>query len=232
MQERTDTVQDKMENLTASAGSFMIKLMQELYPIPRSLTGQGVLDTLAIIRREIPELEIYSIESGANVFDWIIPREWNVNEAWILDPSGNIVCDFRDNFLHLVGYSDNVSGRFSLNELQKHLFSREDLPTAIPYVTSYYDDFWGFCLSHSNREALQLGTYTVKIDVEKKPGHLHFADLVLPGDLKDEILLSTYICHPNMANNELSGIVLAVALYKFLSEIPNRRYTYRIVFCS
>ncbi|MDC1522381.1 DUF4910 domain-containing protein [Planktomarina temperata] len=213
-----------------NAGSFMVNLMRELYDFPRSLTGQGVIDTLSVITREMPELQIHSVKSGTTIYDWEVPNEWNVNEAWIRDPQGNIVCDFRDNCLHLVGYSMSINGTFGLHELQSHLYSRDDLPSAVPYVTSYYKDTWGFCISDSLRKTLVEGPYEIKIDVDKKPGLMHFADLVLPGNEKNEILLSTYICHPNMANNELSGITLAISLYKYLSSLPTRRYTYRFVF--
>lgn len=212
-------------------GYAMHNLARRLWPINRSLTGAGVRTTLAMLRdEELPDLQIYEIPSGTQAFDWVVPREWEVRNAWIRTPDGRIICEFRENNLHLVGYSIPVHKTLSLGELQTHLFSKPELPTAIPYVTSYYKDFWGFCLTHAERESLQEGDYEVMIDSRHFDGHLTYGELIIPGETQQEVLLSTYICHPSMANNELSGPVVTTFLARWLRELSSRRYTYRIVF--
>lgn len=207
----------------------MYSLAQELWPIGRSLSGPGVRETLRILGRELPNLELGRFKSGEKAFDWTVPKEWTVNSARLIDPLGRVVCDYAENNLSLVGYSVPVLGEFKLDALQNHLFSLDQQPEAIPYVTSYYGENWGFCLSHENREALVEGVYSVEIDTELVDGNLDFAELVVPGKSSREVLFSTYICHPSMANNELSGPVLAVALAKYVAERrPN--YTYRFLF--
>ena len=210
-------------------GDKIYGLMQELFPICRSLTGDGVRHTLERIAQEIP-LSVYEVPSGTQVFDWNIPDEWNPLSAWIETPSGERICDFSENNLHLLNYSTPFEGEVSLEELKKHIYTRPDLPDAIPYVTSYYERRWGFCMRHSDFEALQPGKYRVMIDVKLGAGSLTYADLVLPGDIEDEILFSTYICHPSMANNELSGPALTAYLAKYLMAKKHRHYTYRFVF--
>lgn len=206
----------------------MHTLATRLFPIGRSLTGNGVRETLAILQEHIP-LTIHEVPTGTKAFDWTVPKEWNVQEAYIVDPSGKRIADYAANNLHLVGYSTPVDKELSLAELQKHLYSDEMKPDAIPYVTSYYAERWGFCLSHNERKALQEGTYRVHIDSELKNGSLTYGELVISGTSQKEVLLSTYVCHPSMANNELSGPVLAVELARWLASAP-RKYTYRIVF--
>lgn len=211
-------------------GNQMYELCKELFPINRSLSGEGVRETLRILQRENPEIEIYSIKSGTEVFDWTVPDEWNCKEAYIITPDGKKICDYSVNNLHLVQYSIPQEIEIDLDKLQEHLYSLPELPEAIPYVTSYYKPRWGFCISHKERQNLKPGKYKVVIKSELKKGVLNYADLVIPGESEDEIFFSTYICHPSMANNELSGLALATFLAKYIKSLDKRRYTYRFVF--
>ncbi len=211
-----------------NCGPEMHALTAELFPICRSITGDGVRETLRVIQRHIP-FTIVEVPSGTAAFDWIIPKEWNITDAYVLDESGKKIVDFQKSNLHVVGYSVPVNKTVSLSELQAHLYSLEDQPNAIPYVTSYYEERWGFCIPHDLRQTLQEGSYKVVIDSELKGGHLTYAELIIPGELEQEIFLSTYVCHPSMANNELSGPVVTTMLAKWIASEP-RRYTYRIIF--
>lgn len=205
-------------------------LATELWPINRSLTGPGVRETLEIIGRELPGLQRHRIASGETAFDWIVPDEWACDSARLIGPQGHIICDFAQNNLHLVGYSVPTQVELSLADLQQHLHSLPEQPDAIPYVTAYYGEVWGFCLTHNVRKSLEDGLYKVEINTTRSPGHLDYADLVIEGETDHEILLSTYVCHPSMANNELSGPVLAHALAKIIAAEPKRHFTYRFVF--
>jgi len=212
------------------SGHLMYELLKELYPICRSITGDGVRETLDILKRFIP-LNSHEVPSGTKVFDWTVPDEWNINDAYVLDEKGNKVIDFKENNLHVVNYSIPIDKVISLEKLQEHLHSYPSIPDAIPYVTSYYKRYWGFCLSEKSRNALKPGDYTVKIDSTLEPGSLTYGELLIEGETDKEILLSTYICHPSMANNELSGPVLTTWLAKeLLGKSTKPYYSYRILF--
>jgi aminopeptidase-like protein len=202
----------------------------DLFPINRSLTGDGVRKTLNYIKDIIPEMNIFEVPSGTKCFDWIIPKEWNCDDGYIIDPDGNKICDFKNNNLHVVGYSTPIDKEINYEELVEHLYHIEDQPTAIPYITSYYSERWGFCLSFNAFQKLKKGTYKVKISSELKDGNLTYGEVKLKGESEKEIFLSTYVCHPSMANNELSGPVVTTALVNFVKLIKNRKYSYRIVF--
>jgi aminopeptidase-like protein len=210
-------------------GEDMYALVARLFPLCRSITGDGLRQTLAIVQEHIP-LTLHEVPSGTQVFDWVVPPEWRIRAGFIAGPDGRRVVDFADNNLHVVGYSTPVDATMPLGELQQHLYSLEAQPNAIPYITSYYSRRWGFCLPHHLRRALPAGDYRVFIDSEfVEDGSLTYGELLIPGETEDEIFLSTYVCHPSMANNELSGPVVTTWLAKWIAGRP-RRYSYRIVF--
>lgn len=206
------------------------KYFDRLWPLNRSLTGNGNRESLKILS-EIADIKISEVPSGTNCFDWTVPPEWNVKEAWIKDSKGKIIADFGISNLHLLGYSEKFSGKLNLNELKEHLYSLPEQPEVIPYLTSYYKKRWGFCLSHNQLINLKEDNYEVFIDSESNNnGSMTIGEGILEGDTDQEILLSTYICHPSMANNELSGPLVTSFIYKKLKEKKNRKYTYRILF--
>jgi aminopeptidase-like protein len=194
------------------------------------LTGEGTLQTLEFFQKLIPDLNICSVKSGTQVADWTVPDEWTIRDAYVKDAQGNKLVDFQENNLHVIGYSEPVDCVMSLDDLQPRLRSLPHLPDAIPYHTSYYSKYWGFCLSDTQRKSLEPGNYHVKIDSSLEPGKLHYAEMHIPGETEQEILLSSYCCHPSLANNELSGPCVLAALAQWLKAQPNRRYSYRIVF--
>jgi aminopeptidase-like protein len=210
-------------------GAEMHALAHRLFPIARSLTGPGVRETLGILGEMLPGLQVHEVPSGTRCLDWTVPAEWRWREAWVEDEAGRRVIDAADHNLHLVGYSEPVDTWVSREELEAHLHSIPEMPEAIPYVTSYYRRAWGFCLPHARREELTGARFRVRIDSELAPGHLTYADLVIPGESAREVLFSTYVCHPSMANNEVSGPVLATFLARWLACRRNR-LTYRFVF--
>ena len=211
-------------------GDKIYKLAKDLWPINRSITGEGVRATLNQIKQHVSDLAIKSVPSGTDVFDWTVPREWYVTEAHITTPNGERICDFKVNNLHLIGYSTSFDGNMKLEELKEHLHTLPEQPEAIPYITSYYKERWGFCLSQNQYNQLEDGDYQVKIEAKHFDGVLNYGELILPGKSQKEVFLSTYICHPSMANDELSGPTVLTFLAKWLSELSERHYTYRIVF--
>lgn len=208
----------------------MYSLVKELFPICRSITGDGVRKTLRIIQREIPELKIFEVPTGTKVFDWIVPKEWNIKGGYIETLEGKKVIDFADTNLHVMGYSLPIDKIVSREELLEMCYTIPEQPDYIPYVTSYYKERSGFCLSEKQKQALTEDTYHVVIDSTLENGSLTYGELLIPGNSKDEIFLSTYVCHPSMANNELSGPAVAVELAKYILANKDRRYSYRIIF--
>ncbi len=201
--------------------------MAELYPICRSITGEGVRETFGILGREVP-LEITEVPSGTQVFDWTLPPEWNIRDAWIAAPDGTRVVDFRRSNLHVLGYSVPVRTRLSLGELREHLFTHPENPDWIPFRTSYYEENWGFCLSRRQLEQLPEGEYEAVIESSLSDGSVTYAEASIGGEVADEVLFSTYVCHPSLCNDNLSGVVLTATLAKYLRPMP-LRYSYRFL---
>lgn len=201
-----------------------------LWPICRSLTGEGVRRSLDILSEIVP-LTRHRVASGTRVFDWEVPDEWTIRDAYIQTPDGRKVADFSVNNLHVLNYSTGVDTMLTKSELAANVRTLPDQPDAIPYVTSYYSRKWGFCMSQNEWDALpEEGLYRAFIDAELKPGHMDYAEAVLPGTTDRQVLFSTYICHPSMANNELSGPLAQAFLYRAIAVMKERRYTYRFVF--
>ncbi len=210
-------------------GLEMYDWATDLFPICRSITGKGVRDTLKYFKKIIPELSIKSVKTNEKFGDWEVPKEWNVKDAYIIDSSNNKILDFKTNNLHLWGYSEPVNKTLNLGELQKHLYSIEDSPDSIPYVTTYYNKNWGFSISHNQRKNLKSGKYKVVINSSLSDGELNYGEILLKGESKKEILISSYICHPSMANNELSGPCVLVSLVKNYLKKIDRNFTYRLI---
>jgi aminopeptidase-like protein len=211
-----------------STFQLLDRLFDELFPLLRSITGPGLRQSFDIIARHMP-LALEIVPTGTRVFDWEVPLEWRLKTARLIGPGGDIIADAARCNLHVVNYSAPVDAVLPLAELQEHLHSLPALPDAIPYVTSYYKRSWGFCLKDSVRRALPPGNYRVQIDSAFVPGGVPVADCLLPGESEAEILLSSYLCHPSLANNELSGPLVLLGLYRRLAAWPRRRYSYRFV---
>lgn len=209
-------------------GTQIQRLIEDLYPICRSITGNGFRQSLQILRKIIP-LDVVEVPSGTQVFDWTIPKEWNIRDAYVKNPAGEKVIDFQRSNLHILNYSIPVQGRFSLAELKEHLYTLPETPDWIPYRTSYYSEKWGFCLADSQLQTFTEGEYEVFIDTSLEQGSLTYGEYVLLGETSDEVLISCHSCHPSLANDNLSGMALATYLAKTLQAVP-RRYTYRFLF--
>lgn len=224
-----------------NAGSRMYALAGQLFPYNRSLTGEGVRQTLKDIEQYIrvpypdssytePDMKVMEIPSGASVFDWTVPKEWIIREAYIEDEAGNRIIDMKNSNLHVLGYSVPVDSIVDLEELKQHVYVEDSQPDVIPYVTSYYKERYGFCMSKNQLDSLLPGRYHMYIDSELVDGVLNLAEVVIPGETDKEIMFTTYFCHPSMADNECSGLALASELIRFVSAMKKRKYTYRFVF--
>ncbi|WP_246366034.1 DUF4910 domain-containing protein [Nonomuraea rhodomycinica] len=207
----------------------MHALVRRLYPICRSITGDGVRETLAVIGERLA-LDVTEVPTGTQVLDWTVPKEWNIRDAYVKDPSGRRVVDFRVCNLHVVGYSVPVSGVFTLEELRPRLHTLPEQPSLVPYRTSYYAETWGFCLSQDVLDGLGEGPYEVCVDSTLADGSLTIAEHVLPGELPDEVVISCHVCHPSLANDNLAGVAVATALAGRLAAMGTRRHTYRFLF--
>ena len=216
-------------------GQEMYHLAKKIFPYCRSITGQGVRDTLGDLKEYIEkdgnaQMKIYEIPSGTSVFDWTVPKEWLIREAYIEDEDGNHIIDMKKHNLHVMGYSTPVDEWVDLNELKKHIYTQPDQPDVIPYVTSYYKERYGFCMSENQLAQLTEGRYHMYIDSELMDGALNYAEVVIPGETEEEIFFSTYFCHPSMANNECSGPALSAALVRHVAAMERRKYTYRFIY--
>jgi len=209
-------------------GRAMHDVIRELYPICRSITGNGVRQTLKVVGRHVP-LEIHEVPSGTRVLDWVVPKEWNIRDAWVKDPSGAKIIDFQSSNLHVVGYSVPVRERMPLTELKKHLFSLPDKPDWIPYRNTFYRDDWGFCLAHRQLQSLADGQYEVCIDSTHTDGSLTYGEALIAGRSTREILLCCHVCHPSLANDNLSGISVLALLGRYLVEL-SPHFSYRLLF--
>jgi aminopeptidase-like protein len=229
MLEPSPMVSEPFDEKCDATGEHMHHLMGELFPVCRSITGDGVRQSLGILKRYIP-LEIHEVPTGTPVFDWFIPKEWNIRNAYVKDPSGRKIIDFEDSNLHVLNYSAPIATKMSFATLKEHLYTIPEHPDWIPYRTSYYKENWGFCLSHKQMLELADGQYEVVVDASLENGHLTYGEYFLQGQTDAEILISTHICHPSLANDNLSGIALAVFLAKHLGEAPRKKYSYRFLF--
>jgi aminopeptidase-like protein len=212
----------------ASVGQTIYDLLAELYPICRSISGDGVRQSLSLVSKHLP-LEISEVETGTRVFDWTIPREWNIRDAWIADAEGKKVVDFRKCNLHVLGYSTPIRTRLTTEELRSRIFTHPTEPDWIPYRTSYYSENWGFCLSERQLGALADGEYDVCIDSTLEDGSITYGEAVIEGESEDEVLVSTYCCHPSLANDNVSGIAFVAVLGAYLRQM-SLRHTFRLLF--
>ncbi|EYT83340.1 peptidase M28 [Streptomyces sp. Tu 6176] len=211
-----------------AAGEEMYALVERLYPLCRSITGDGVRATLEIVGEYVP-LRVHEVPTGTQVLDWTVPQEWNIRDAYVADASGRRVVDFAASSLHVLGYSVPVAATLPLAELREHLYTLPEHPSWVPYRTSYYEPKWGFCLAQETLDALPEGEYEVRVDSTLADGHLTYAEHVVPGQVPDEVLVSAHVCHPSLANDNLAGIAVAVFLARALAE-QQPHYTYRFLF--
>ncbi len=202
-------------------------IIEALYPICRSITGDGVRQSLRLIRKTIP-LDLHEVPSGKQVFDWFVPNEWNIRDAYIENSHGERVVDFRENNLHVLNYSVPVNRSMSLAELRPHLFTLPEIPDWIPYRTSYYEETWGFCLSQNQLDQMEDGEYRVCIDSTLKPGHLTYGEYLVKGSTDEEVLISTHVCHPSLCNDNLSGVATATRVASLIDGL-DLRYSYRFI---
>ena len=215
-----------------TTGNKIYNYAKDLFPICRSLSGEGVRETLKYIQNILPDLQIKEVKSGTKAFDWKVPDEWNIKDAWVKNSAGEKIVDFKENNLHLVGYSEPIKNKIvNLEELKKHLYTLPDQPEAIPYITSYYERRWGFCVNYNQYKELKEDNYEINIDSSLEKGVLNYGELIIKGREDKEIFLSTYVCHPSMGNNELSGPCVTTAICEWLLSLKgNHKYSYRIVF--
>lgn len=210
-------------------GKGMYALAKELFPICRSITGNGVRETFHILKKYYSEIKICEVPTGTQVFDWTIPKEWNIWDAYIEDEAGNRIVDFKKNNLHILGYSTPIDQWMELPDLLEHIHTLPKQPDLIPYMTSYYKERWGFCMSQNQKNSLVNGKYHAVIASALKDGCLTYGEIIIPGTTEEEIFFSTYICHPSMANNECSGPALVIYLANYIQKLQERKYTYRII---
>ena len=213
----------------AENGKTMYSLADRMFPICRSITGNGFRESLEMLREAVPEMKVYEVPTGTEVFDWTVPKEWNIRGGGIYRLNGDKVIDFKDSNLHIVGYSLPIDKVVSREELLEHVYTMPDQPDWIPYVTSYYKERWGFCMTENQKQTLTDEEYHVVIDSTLEDGSLTYGELIVPGQTEDEILFSSYLCHPSMANDDLSGPVVLTELMKYVLQMKDRRYTYRFV---
>lgn len=211
-------------------GLNIYNLAKKLWPLNRSISGDGLRSSLKELKKICPEIIIKEIPSGKKVFDWRVPDEWKINSAFIITPDGKKICDFKKNNLHVLNYSIGIKKKITLNQLSKKLYSIPSLPKAIPYKTTYYSKDWGFCISHDQKKKLKKGMYSINIDAHHFKGNMSYGEILIKGKSKKEVLFSTYLCHPSMANNELSGPCVSVFLAKWIQKLKKRKYSYRIIF--
>jgi len=213
-----------------SVGQDMYKLCEKMFPYCRSITGDGVRETLRLMQEIAPEIKLYEVPTGTQAFDWTVPKEWRIRDAWIKNSKGEKIVDFKKTNLHVVGYSVPVDKKVDLAELKQYLYTEPNQPDVIPYVTSYYKERFGFCMTQNQYDNLPEDTYHMYIDSELFDGSLTYGELVIPGETEEEIFFSTYFCHPSMANDQLSGLALSVYLSKYVEAKTKRRYTYRFIY--
>ncbi len=221
------TTQNVLEFNSEQAGNEAYSLMQKLFPLCRSITGKAFRESLQVLKSFFP-LTMHEIPSGSEVFDWTVPKEWNIRDAYIKNSSGKKIIDFQKNNLHVVSYSQPIHKKMSLDELKPHLHTLPEFPDWIPYHTSYYKDNWGFCLSHHQFSQLENDTYEVVIDSSLENGVLNYGEFFLQGKVSDEVLISSYLCHPSMCNDNLSGPVVLTALASYLKSC-DLHYSYRFI---